>query len=77
MGIGSLHVGSTRALAIREDPSHFFNRAGGFGSDSPIAIDDLVPVCDFYREQGVAQGSFMIDTVPTTTTTDRAALEPG
>lgn len=60
MGLDSLHVGSTRALAIREDPSHFFNRAGGFGADGPITVDDLVPVYDFYRERGVSQGSLMI-----------------
>ncbi|NUL02342.1 hypothetical protein HRW07_03590 [Streptomyces lunaelactis] len=33
LGVGSLQVGSTRALAIREDPSNFFNRAGGFGAE--------------------------------------------
>jgi GNAT superfamily N-acetyltransferase len=60
LGLGVLHVGSARALAIREDPSHFFNRAGGFGADSPITVDDLVRVCDFYRERGVSQGSLMI-----------------
>ncbi|WP_405620797.1 GNAT family N-acetyltransferase [Streptomyces sp. NBC_00076] len=60
LGLGSLHVGSTRALAIREDPSHFFNRAGGFGVDGPITVDDLVRVCDFYRGRGVSQGSLVI-----------------
>ncbi|MFI6704647.1 GNAT family N-acetyltransferase [Streptomyces sp. NPDC050509] len=60
LGLGSLHAGSTRALAIRADPSHFFNRAGGFGADSPITVDGLVRVCDFYRERGVSQGSLMI-----------------
>lgn len=60
LGLGSLHVCSTRALASREDPSHFFNRAGGFGADGPITVDDLVQVCAFYRKQGVSQGSLMI-----------------
>ncbi|MFD3505449.1 GNAT family N-acetyltransferase [Streptomyces sp. NPDC058676] len=60
LGLSSLHVGSTRALAIREDPSHFFNRAGGFGVDGPITGDGLVRVCDFYRERGVSQGSLLI-----------------
>ncbi|MEU0072539.1 GNAT family N-acetyltransferase [Streptomyces sp. NPDC006332] len=60
LGLGSLHVGSTRALAIREDPSQFFNRAGGFGADGPITVDDLARVCAFYREHGVSQGSLMI-----------------
>ncbi|MBV1941201.1 GNAT family N-acetyltransferase [Streptomyces sp. BV286] len=60
LGLGALHIGPAQALTIREDPSHFFNRAGGFGTDRPITIDDLTPVCDFYRQQGVAQGSIML-----------------
>lgn len=60
LGIGSLHIGSALALVMREDLSHFFNRAGGFGAGEPITADVLTPVCDFYREQGVAQGAFMI-----------------
>ena len=60
LGIGSLRVGSALALAIREDPSHFFNRAGGFGADEPVTADVLAQVCGFYREQGVPQGAFMI-----------------
>jgi hypothetical protein len=32
LGLGSLHIGSVRALAVREDLSHFFNRAAGFGA---------------------------------------------
>lgn len=31
LGIGSLQVGPALALAIREDPSRFFNRAGDSG----------------------------------------------
>jgi len=53
LGIGSLRVGSALALAVREDPSRFFNRAGGFGTCEPITSGILAQVCDFYREQGV------------------------
>jgi GNAT superfamily N-acetyltransferase len=60
LGIGSLRVGSALALAIREDPSRFFNRAGGFSAAEPITADVVAHVCDFYREQGVPQGAFMI-----------------
>lgn len=60
LGIGSLRVGPVLALAIREDPSRFFNRAGGFGTGEPITADVPAQVCDFYREQGVPQGAFMI-----------------
>ncbi|MGV9609515.1 GNAT family N-acetyltransferase [Streptomyces sp. NPDC003631] len=60
LGIGSLRVGTALALAIREDPSQFFNKAGGFGADGPITEDVVAQVCEFYREQGVPQGAFMV-----------------
>jgi hypothetical protein len=60
LGVGSLRVGSALALAMREDPSRFFNRAGGFGAGEPVTVEVLAQVRDFYREQGVSQGAFMI-----------------
>ncbi|MEW1569753.1 N-acetyltransferase [Streptomyces sp. NPDC093509] len=60
LGIGSYNVGSVRAMAMREDPSGFFNRAGGFGTDGPIDVKVLGQVRDFYRSQGVSQGRFVI-----------------
>jgi GNAT superfamily N-acetyltransferase len=60
LGISSLHIGSALALAIREDPSPFFNRAGGFGAGEPITADVLAEVRDFYRKQGVSQCAFVI-----------------
>lgn len=60
LGIGSLHAGPVSALVLREDPSRFFNRAGGFGAGEPITADVVAQVCDFYRAQGVAGGAFMI-----------------
>ncbi|MFJ6723766.1 N-acetyltransferase [Streptomyces sp. NPDC091281] len=60
LGIATLRVGPALALVIRADPSRFFNRVGGFRPDEPITPDTVARVCDFYREQGVPQGSFMI-----------------
>ncbi|WP_438306734.1 N-acetyltransferase family protein (plasmid) [Streptomyces sp. HUAS TT11] len=60
LGIDFLSIDSALALVIREDPSQFFNRAGGFGSGGPLKADALAQVCDFYRKQGISQGSFMI-----------------
>lgn len=34
LGVGARQFGSARALAVREDPSRFFNRAGGSGLPS-------------------------------------------
>ncbi|MDL4817177.1 hypothetical protein [Actinomadura opuntiae] len=73
LGLDALYVGPMQALAIREDSSHFFNRAGGFGAGGrPITADDLTPVCDFYREQGVARGSLMF--APSVLPADWAAV---
>lgn len=60
LGIGLRRVGSALALAIREDSSRFFNRAGGFDAAGAVTADALGQVCDFYRELGVQRGSFMI-----------------
>ena len=60
LGIGSMNTGSVHAMAMREDTSGFFNRAGGFGTDTPIDGNALARIRDFYRVQGVSQGRFVI-----------------
>ncbi|SFT22774.1 GNAT family N-acetyltransferase [Streptomyces sp. ok210] len=60
LGIGSINAGSMHAMAMREDTSGFFNRAGGFGTDAPIDTAALAQVRDFYRIQGVSLGRFVI-----------------
>jgi hypothetical protein len=60
LGIGALRLGSALALAIRADPSRFFNRAAGFGAREPVTADVLAQACGFYRDQRVPQGALMI-----------------
>ncbi|MEV5178087.1 GNAT family N-acetyltransferase [Streptomyces flaveolus] len=60
LGIGSRRFGPAVAVAVRESRSRFFDRAGGFGAEQPVTAETVAEVCDFYREQGVAQGSLMI-----------------
>lgn len=72
LGIGSLRVGSALALAIREDPSRFFNRVGGFGLHEPVTADLLAQACDFYRETGVSLGMIML--APSLTPPDWAVI---
>jgi GNAT superfamily N-acetyltransferase len=60
LGVYSQRVGSALALAIREDPSRFFNRVGGFALDEPVTVDLLARGCDFYRATGVPLGMFMV-----------------
>jgi hypothetical protein len=59
LGISSQRFGQALAVTIREDPGAFFDRAGGFGEE-PVTASLVARVCDFYREQGVPQGSFAI-----------------
>src|SRR5579859_5334260 len=60
LGVYSQRVGSALALGIREDPSRFFNRFGGFALDEPITVDLLARGCDFFRGTVVAVGMLMI-----------------
>ncbi|MFJ5212405.1 N-acetyltransferase [Streptomyces nigra] len=60
IGIESLRVDPAVAIAIRDDPSRFFNRAGGFAAAESLSMDVLERVCDFYREQRLLQGALMI-----------------
>ncbi|WP_432164178.1 GNAT family N-acetyltransferase [Streptomyces tendae] len=60
MGIASGSFGAGLALTVGQEPSCFFNRAGGFSSSSDVTLETLREVRDFYREQGVRQGSMMI-----------------
>ncbi|QER90502.1 GNAT family N-acetyltransferase [Streptomyces tendae] len=60
LGAAALRTGPALALCVREDRSGFFNRAGGFADDVPVGADVLTHVRDFYREQGLRQGSMMI-----------------
>ncbi|QUQ67854.1 hypothetical protein [Kutzneria sp. CA-103260] len=60
LGIRTLNAGSVQALAVRADSSCFLNRAGGFGGDTPVTLDLVAAVCDFFRSSGVSAGSIMI-----------------
>ncbi|WP_438306690.1 GNAT family N-acetyltransferase (plasmid) [Streptomyces sp. HUAS TT11] len=72
LGIGSLEIGPALALAIREYPTHFFNRAGGFDTSETVTADTLEQIIAFYRKQGVSRGSFMI--APPMLPTDWASI---
>jgi ribosomal protein S18 acetylase RimI-like enzyme len=49
LGIATQRFGSARALAVRNDSSNFWTKSGGF--DSPVTLDELAAVCDFFRGQ--------------------------
>ncbi|WP_034263911.1 GNAT family N-acetyltransferase [Actinospica robiniae] len=60
LGIGSVEIGSARAIAVRGDSTGFFNRAGGFSPEYPIDADVVARTIDFYREKQLSSGAFMV-----------------
>jgi GNAT superfamily N-acetyltransferase len=60
LGVASRRFGSVLATVVRKDPLGHFNRAAGFGADDPITVEVLTEVRDFFREQGMSAGDFMI-----------------
>jgi len=72
LGIGSLDLGPVRAITVREDPSRFFNRAGGFDVDRPADAEAVDALVEFFRTQRVPSGAFMI--APSVLPPDWAAI---
>ena len=60
LGIGVENVGSAQVLAVPHTSARFWNKAGGFGGDTPVTADTMAVVCDFFRDRAVAAGSIMI-----------------
>ncbi|MER7247378.1 GNAT family N-acetyltransferase [Kribbella sp. NPDC000426] len=60
LGISSRRIGDVQALVLREDPSGFFNRAGGFASTESVTVETLTEVCEFFRAEGLSAGGFAI-----------------
>jgi GNAT superfamily N-acetyltransferase len=60
LGVASLDLGSALALVVKNDPSHFFNRVGGFSVDRPPSSDDVARVGNFFRAHEVGRGAFMV-----------------
>lgn len=55
LGMAAARIGGGVALAMRHDPSRYWNKALGFGFDEPVTADVIAQVCDFYRAQGAPQ----------------------
>ncbi|WP_411093562.1 N-acetyltransferase [Streptomyces sp. 049-1] len=60
MGIAARDFGAAMALTIGQEPSCFFNRAGGYSSSADVTLESLQEVRDFYRKQRVQRGAVMI-----------------
>lgn len=52
LGIATAHIGGGVALAMRNDPTGYWNKALGFGFDEPVTGELLDRVLDFYRDEG-------------------------
>lgn len=60
LGIASLDLGHAMALLVKNDPSNFFNRVGGFSVDQPPTADDVARADAFFRAHKVVQAAFMV-----------------
>ncbi|MEW1569388.1 GNAT family N-acetyltransferase [Streptomyces sp. NPDC093509] len=60
LGIASLDLGYATALLVKNDPSYFFNRVGGFSADRPPTADDVARAITFFRAHKIEQAAFMV-----------------
>ncbi|MGW3635374.1 alpha/beta fold hydrolase [Streptomyces sp. NPDC005122] len=52
-GLDSMKLGGGVVLAMRDDPSNYWNKALGFGFDEPVTLELMEQVIAFYQERGV------------------------
>ncbi len=57
LGITGRRFGRGVAISVRNDPSHYWSRAQGFGFDQPVTAQLIGQVVDFYREAGTASAN--------------------
>ncbi|HEY4277715.1 MAG TPA: GNAT family N-acetyltransferase [Conexibacter sp.] len=60
LGIDAIRVGGGVALSVRRDPSRFWSKVLGLGVESPITLELVETVRDFYRACGTPVTTFQI-----------------
>jgi hypothetical protein len=60
LGMSHAHIAGGVALSMRNDPIGCWNRAMGFGLDSPVTADLIEEVCSFYRAEGSPYAEFLL-----------------
>jgi hypothetical protein len=59
LGTRQLRIGGGVALAMPNDPSHFWSKALGLGITEPVTLTLAEQVIDFYRAQGMDRFHFV------------------
>ncbi|MFE3269618.1 alpha/beta fold hydrolase [Streptomyces sp. NPDC059215] len=59
-GLAATRLGGGVVLAMRDDPSNYWNKALGFGFDEPVTLDLMEQVIAFYRERDVPRATIQL-----------------
>lgn len=59
-GLDSTRLGGGVVLAMRDDPSGYWNKALGFGFDEPVTLGLMEQVIAFYRERDVPRATIQL-----------------
>lgn len=60
LGMNAARIGGGVVLSMRNDPTHYWSKALGFGVTTPVTAEVIHEVCDFYRSEGTAQAVLQI-----------------
>ncbi|MGW0082250.1 GNAT family N-acetyltransferase [Streptomyces sp. NPDC003393] len=55
LGVNATRVGDAVVLSMRNDVTHFWSKALGFGRTAPVTAEMIAEVCAFYRSEGTPQ----------------------
>ncbi|MCX4584657.1 GNAT family N-acetyltransferase [Streptomyces sp. NBC_01481] len=60
LGMSAARIGGAVVLSMREDTTHFWSKALGFGVTTPVTAELISEVCDFYRAERTPRAVFQI-----------------
>ncbi|MEV6485854.1 GNAT family N-acetyltransferase [Streptomyces sp. NPDC051576] len=60
LGMTATRIGGGVVLSMREDSTHFWSKALGFGVTAPVTARLVAEVCDFYRAARTPQATLQI-----------------
>ncbi|MFJ6571000.1 GNAT family N-acetyltransferase [Streptomyces sp. NPDC091292] len=60
LGMSAARIGGGVVLSMREDVTHYWSKALGFGVTAPVTAESIGEVCAFYRAQRTPQATFQI-----------------
>ncbi|WP_326567510.1 hypothetical protein VSH64_37625 [Amycolatopsis rhabdoformis] len=60
LGITATRLGGGVVLSVRNDPTHFWSKALGFGRTEPVTAELIAEVCAFYRAAGTRRATLAL-----------------